>query len=215
MKSRILFAILAVTVAGCAVAPAADETTPPPAEEEVTAQNACSIRASLLGAAAGMGSVALACGMAALPSGGVTLVCSAPAGVIAGIAAGTAGIVSLAAQANCGGRNVDRNTRVTVNVNTSGGCTPQENARRTADYKQYCGETQYDGSLQCTNSSGACFYKGAEAARRATKAQNCADKRAEALKCFTRNDPGYAGHERAIRDAETFARNCRTCAQQR
>jgi hypothetical protein len=173
----------------------------------------CRIQAGLLGLAAGLATVALTCTLAAPATGGVTLVCTAPAGLIAGLAAGASLLVSLAAQTNCGGQQLPRNTQVRIVAATAAQdrCDDNEKRRRTQEYKRDCGNDQYDGHLECTNNRNVCFYRGADAQARAEAGEACARGRRHAQRCFSSSDPGWEGHQTAIDDVAAFARACRGC----
>jgi hypothetical protein len=169
----------------------------------------CELSAGLLGAAAGLGTVAVACTVVAPATGGVSLVCSAPAGVIAGIAAGTAAVVSLASSANCGGRNIARGSRVQV-TGTRSNCTPDRLQQLVSNYKRSdaCGNDVWDGSLQC-KLGNSCTVRGDAARQRAERGERCYERRLQAdNECF---GGGNENHRRPREAARRFAQECRSC----
>jgi hypothetical protein len=121
---------------------------------------ACELRAGLFGVAAGLATVTVACTVVAPATGGVTLVCAAPAGIIAGLAAGVALTVQIAtAGATCGGQPIPQGTRVQVRGRQSNGLGATDGTVVGAeqnDCKQntHFEEERFDNAVGCNTNAG-------------------------------------------------------------
>jgi hypothetical protein len=177
----------------------------------------CTIRANLLGLAAAGATVAVSCTAAAVATGGVTLICSAPAGVIAGVAAGASVAVSLATQRSCGGRSVPANTTGTFRATaaSNNGCSSSRRSQLQSAINQHCKKGRSgreQASLECKNNRGYCEVRGDAARQNASSARLCAENRdAMNKECFNGGD---SGHRNAADWARRIASDCSHCARQ-
>jgi hypothetical protein len=184
-------------------------------ELDLESGRACQISSTLLGTAAGAGTVAVLCTTAALTSGGVTLVCSVPAAAVfvLGVTVGTG--IKIAANASCNKHDIKRGTPITVKVSTpTRKCTKERFDEIREKMKKACGNMK-SGELECKNPKlGVCFAVGDDALQRGKRAADCASWREKELKeCWGGKDDGT--HKHPIEQAKKWAADCAECAKKK
>jgi hypothetical protein len=224
-KNDVLIASLFVSVpilaAGCGVGLehddpnlARDTPTDEASEDTIDVENGrCRIRANLLGIGAAAATTTALCTLAAPATGGVSLVCTLPAGAVAGFAAGTAALTTLAASASCENnpeRIIPAGATVEVGVPV---CSIQTRNELRTLIKRYCGYNMSD--LRCTiPNTNKCAYTGQDAADRAKRLKLCARYRTDEMTlCYPNTPKGPDGHWGAIRRAQKFGKRCEECAK--
>jgi hypothetical protein len=210
-----------VIVAGCASANDPGPDAPLPVHDEdaplistdvdVEAGRACTIRSTLFGVGTAATAVATNCTLAAMVTGGVTLVCTAPAGALAILAVTGGTLAHMLSATTCAGRPVPKKTPVRVVLTPK--CPNYQQIRK--EIKEACGRNMYEDNpeLECKiRGSNTCLIVGAAATRRAAAAKRCADARQqEQDQCW--NKP-HKNHEHAIATARKWERDCNECAGQ-
>jgi hypothetical protein len=226
--TRSALALMSTVIAGCAVMPAdstdvAAPTSMDPAagddladvfgvSDEIDLESRqrsspqlCHVASTAAGVATGAAVVWLYCATAAPVTGGVTLVCAAPAALVAGVAVGVGVVTKLAVDVQCGGVSLPAGTNVRTREDTE----LCRNAR--AKIIEHCKQGRRDGdqrNLECMDGN-RCKVTGRQARANALAASACADARKYEMQyCFNGGDQQ---HQRAVTWAQGIARRCAQC----